>query len=172
MRGHLKTLMTAAIFLVFFALGWKIFLRADIRAFQNVKKESANYAEKQAVLKEIADLENKLRAYEPLLSKTQQADWLIEAVSRLAAEAGLSLVSATPQNFLGGDTEFPKINVSVEAGGGYHDLGRFAEKIENYRPLIKIVNLRVSRSVGQGILEALQFNLSLVAYCSTQGTVQ
>lgn len=167
-----KAVLTAAIFLVFFALGWKIFIRADIRAFGNVKTEIANYAEKQAALKEIADLENRLRSYEPLLSKTRQADWIIETVSRLAAETGLSLVSATPQNFLGENTEFQKISLSVEAGGGYHNLGRFVEKIENYRPLIKIVNLRVSRANLQGASGNLQLTLSLAAYISVQGAVR
>ena len=167
-----KILLSAAVFLVLFALGWKIFIRADIRAFGNVKKEIAGYAEKQATLKEIAGLENRLQSYEPFLSKTRQADWIIETVSRLAAEAGLNLVSATPQNFLGENTEFQKISLSVEAGGGYHSLGRFVEKIENYRPLIRIIGLRVSRPNAQDTSGNLQLTLSLAAYTSAQGAPQ
>ena len=124
-----KNVVGAVVFLVVAFLGWKFVLEPDLKSIDVAKKITSENVRKEASLQEIEAIEKKLKTFEPLLSTTRQSDWLIEAVNRMAAESGLTLLSASPQP-LPGDADFTRIALTIEAGGGYHNLGRFIEKID------------------------------------------
>ena len=165
-----KIILGTIVFLATVFLGWKFLLEPDLKSIDVAKKISSENVRKGTVLQEIAAMEKKLKTFEPLLSGAQQSDWLIEAVNRMAAESGLTLLSASPQP-PSKDADFTRIALTIEASGGYHNLGRFIEKIENYRPLIKVSNLRILRSERRDPGN-LKITLSVNSYYLPKGGAQ
>jgi len=164
-----KRALSAVLFAAAIFLGWKVLIHADVASLKKFNKEISDGRKKQAALQDITALEEDLAAFEPCLSKTGEADCLIEAVSRLAAESGLALVSVTPR-VSGEESTYLRIGLEVEASGSYHALGHFLEKIENNKPLIKVRTLRVSAPDNRAASEDLRINLWLGAYASAKGT--
>ena len=84
---------------------------------------------KTEAFQQIAGFETRLKKYDALLSRSLEVDRLMQTVNRLGAESGLSLLSATPQPVIEGpDCQIAAL--AIEAGGGFHALGKFVEKIE------------------------------------------
>ena len=140
-----KTIVACAAVSVVLFLGWKGLVQKDLQTLKSLKQAVSENTQKSAKFEDNAALKKKLNHYEAFLSKNRQVDWLIETVNRLAAESGLALLSASPQATRE-DSDYPKLVLLVEAEGGYHELGRFVEKLENNRPLVLINSLRVGPS--------------------------
>lgn len=154
-----KIAMLAAGLMVLF-VGWKFLVEKDIRTLKELKQAVSENAPKQAVVDETAFLEKKLKNQSELLCKTSQADWLIDTVNTFAADSGLTLLSVVPQAPREWDGDYAKIVLTLEAGGTYHELGHFVEKVENHKPLIKLNLLRVLRTEKSGGKD-LKFTMTL-----------
>src|SRR3989338_7937564 len=103
-----KILLAVGLFLTISFLASKILVGPDLTALKKAKMAVSQNAQKKALLEETAALENRLKALDSNLSKSSKADSLIETASRTAADTGLSLVSASPQDSRD-DADYPKI---------------------------------------------------------------
>ena len=105
--GQKKAALAAVAFLAVLFLGWKTVLQKDIQTLRKFHKEIKVDSRKRALLQENIASVDRIKVYDPFFSKTRQSDWLAEAVSRMAAESGLTVVYYTPQN-LRDDPKYPK----------------------------------------------------------------
>ena len=157
--------MAGAIFLVDAFLGWQFLLKRDLQMIRLAETRILTSQKKHAVFSEIAATENRLKKYRGLLSESSEVEWLIETVNQLVSDTGLVLISASPQPLkIGADTH--RISLSLEAGGGFHSLGKFLEKIENNAPFIKVSDLKVERGQGVAGQQGLRVTLLLNAICA------
>ena len=160
--------MAVAIFLTDAFLGWRFFLSQDLKIIRLGASRIQTSQKKKIVFSQIAATEVQLKKYDAFLSESTELEWLIEAVNRLIAGTGLVLISAAPQPLREG-MDYHRITLSVEAAGGYHNLGKFVEKIENDSPFIKIASMQVDRNQGNVGQTSLRATLILTAYYPVGG---
>ena len=163
-------LMAVGIITVGLLVGVFVVVKPELNRGERLRSEVAVGREKQLLVSDILRFHRLLRSYEPLLSKSPESDWHMEAVNRMAGEAGLILTSAAPQPVATKDV-FQKMSLQIEAIGGYHNLGRFAERLENYRPLIKIDSFKIERQRKEEDQKSLKIVLFVSSYYRTADDV-
>lgn len=157
---------TAALVVLF--VGWKLFITKDLETLGELKRTAAENAPKTALVQETEALEQKLKRYEEFLSETRQPDWLIDQVNTYAADSGLTLLSVVPQASREGEGGTARTLLALEAAGVYHQFGRFIEKLENHRPLIKILSIKIFRQ--EDTAQGQKMTMTLASFYSARKT--
>ena len=170
--GHKIVVMTAAIFLLGALAGKHFLIDPDFRTLKDLAGQVTAESHKEEALSRIVDLEKKVKDYDKYFAKADDSSWLIENVNRLAKESGVSLVSMTPQQAETGES-FGKLVLRVEARCGYHELGKFASKIESGAYFIKISEVSAQSQAGgpQGSDKKLAVTMALAAYYPRQNAL-
>lgn len=131
--------------------------------------QSQDLSEKQAKLeREIRVLNKKIERYQEGLEQRADIPKLLSELNKLADEIGVKLVSIKPGESTRvpiPDTEqyFLEIPIEIEIKSGYHQFGRFVNKIENSRWVIRIEEFSIKRASGEEWIHDIDLNLSVYA---------
>ncbi len=151
------------------ALALRLFISGDLKEIKKNKKMTAEALKRKAALLQATTAQAQMQGYQELLAVSKNPDWMMQAVHKAAAESGLSVVSLSPQNSEKID-DFEKISLLVEAEGGYDQVGKFVEHLENYEPWIFLNQLRLERLSAAGAGRRLKLSSVLAAYHEVSGT--
>lgn len=124
--------------------------------------------------KQITDLTNKLSPHNKRFSTKQQISALLESLSMMANSSGVKITAVVPHTVVsqakenttdGGYQKFP---ISIRAIGGYHQLGVFANKLENADTFMRVADIKVESS-SRSTLEH-DISIFVNTYVLTEGT--
>lgn len=113
----------------------------------DVARASATALRLPALRKDIADLEHQLVASTAVLPDEKDAQDVLRQLHELAADSSLSIASFTPKAV----TDKPQYSewpIELGLNGGYHDLGRFFDRIANLPLLISVSDLHLKAKDG------------------------
>ena len=113
------------------------------RIAQQLKE--AQQAQEQRVT--VASLLGALEQQRKHLAQRPDSDWLLHEVARLAQDAGVEVLSISPQPPLNGD-EAISLGVALQCVSSYHQLGHFLSRIEHAERFIRVDELNVTREQG------------------------
>jgi Tfp pilus assembly protein PilO len=108
----------------------------------DVARASSTALRLPALRKDIADLEHQLVASTAVLPDEKDAQDVLRQLHELASDSSLSIASFTPKAV----TDKPQYSewpIELGLNGGYHDLGRFFERVANLPLLISVSNLHL-----------------------------
>lgn len=128
-------------------MGWSFFLGGDLQQLSAARTAKKEEAEKQVVLKNIAELENKALAYRARLAKSKEVSWFVETLSRASEKAGVRIdsISSPASQGVG---RYEKISLRLNAVCGYHELGDFVGQIESDERLMKVSEMALEKKKG------------------------
>lgn len=115
----------------------------------DVARASATAKRLPALEREVSSLEHSLAATTAVLPDEKDAQDVLRQLHEMAAESSLSLASFTPKAV----TEKPQYSewpIELGLDGGYHDLGRFFDRIANLSLLVSVSNLHLKARVQPG----------------------
>lgn len=123
---------------------------ARLAAVQSDVARASATAKRLPVLeREIAGLEHSLTATTAILPDEKDAQDVLRQLHEMASESSLSLTSFTPKAV----TEKPQYSewpIELGLDGGYHDLGRFFDRVANLSLLVSVSNLHLKARVQPG----------------------
>lgn len=126
----------------------------------DVARASATALRLPALKTDIANLEHQLVASTAVLPDEKDAQDVLRQLHELANDSSMAIASFTPKAV----TDKPQYSewpIEVGLNGGYHDLGRFFERVANLPLLISVSNLHLKAKDGSGKEPG-----SLVASCT------
>jgi len=100
--------------------------------------------------KEIEDLRSNLYTYKNKFSTEQQISLLLEKISNMAKVSSVKFTSIKPYNVLSQSDEdmvssaYQKYPVSISATCGFHQLGKFLNRLENADAFMRVTDIRIS----------------------------
>ena len=125
-------------------LGLVFFLGPDLQKLSLAKAAKREDAEKQGVLRNIAQLEAERQAYRQQLAETGDVTWLVETLNQISKKTNVKIISITPlqtQQI----RQYEKVSLRLDAKCRYHELGKFVSQIESYDKLIKVSGVTARR---------------------------
>lgn len=135
LKGYKRELILSGVLifsLIFFIAQTKITSRSN----ENFRIEKAKFqeieseAENLEVLKsKYRELEKHLAELQNMLPREEKFSEFLSEIARLAEENRIKVISMRPVSKEKQDP-YQKISISVEAQGGYHNFGRFLNKLE------------------------------------------
>jgi len=115
----------------------------------DVARASSTALRLPALRKDIANLERQLVATTAVLPDEKDAQDVLRQLHELASESSLSIASFTPKT-VADKPQYSEWPIELGLNGGYHDLGRFFERIANLPLLISVSNLHLKAKEGTG----------------------
>jgi len=112
-------------------------------------RASATALRLPALKKDIASLEHQLVASTAILPDEKDAQDVLRQLHDLASDSSMTIASFTPKSV----TDKPQYSewpIAVGLNGGYHDLGRFFERVANLPLLISVSDLHLKAKEGTG----------------------
>lgn len=100
-----------------------------------------------AVQREVAALEQELLATTAVLPDEKDAQEVLRGLHLLASDANLSISSFTPKSVTD-RTQYSEWPIEVGLEGGFHDLGRFFDRVAAESRLISVSNLHLRVNPG------------------------
>ncbi len=161
---ELSTKTQIAVFALLSALtagaAWQVLIgpmRADLAtrrarladAQSDVARASSTALRLPALRKDIADLEHQLVASTAVLPDEKDAQDVLRQLHELASDSSLSIASFTPK-VVTDKPQYSEWPIELGLTGGYHDLGRFFERIANLPLLISVSDLHLKAKEGSG----------------------
>jgi type IV pilus assembly protein PilO len=114
----------------------------------DVARASSTALRLPALKKDIADLEHQLVASTAVLPDEKDAQDVLRQLHELASDSSLSIASFTPKA-VADKPQYSEWPIELGLNGGYHDLGRFFERVANLPLLISVSNLHLKAKEGQ-----------------------
>ena len=114
----------------------------------DVARASSTALRLPALKKDIADLERQLVASTAVLPDEKDAQDVLRQLHELASDSSLSIASFTPK-MVADKPQYSEWPIELGLNGGYHDLGRFFERVANLPLLISVSNLHLKAKEGQ-----------------------
>lgn len=130
-----------------FFISWKLILEKDIKEDARLSAQVDSMVKKVALQSQLTMLQSGYNKNRAMLAPSSRADWVIEAIYKAAQASGIKVNAVTPSNAPKDDV-FRESEISIEATGTYHELGRFFEALENNKPGIFIQNFRFNKTSG------------------------
>jgi type IV pilus assembly protein PilO len=112
----------------------------NVRA--DVARASATALRLPALKRDIADLEHQLVASTAVLPDEKDAQDVLRQLHELASDSSLRLASFTPKS-VSDKPQYSEWPIELGLNGGYHDLGRFFDRVANLPLLISVSNLHL-----------------------------
>jgi type IV pilus assembly protein PilO len=146
-------------------------LEATVQKNESEISKSQIMQRKLKVLKvENERLQQELKLATQRLPSPAQGDGISDAVSGAAKECGLAVKSVnTGEKKTGPDGLYVQIPISVEVNGGYHDLGKFMEKLDKMTMMMTVSELNISSGTVGGIKMNLPIKFTVLAYTAGGG---
>ncbi|MBP6716597.1 MAG: type 4a pilus biogenesis protein PilO [Acidobacteria bacterium] len=124
--------------------------RARLSALQSDVARAAATAKRLPQLEqEIATLERSLVATTAVLPDEKDAQDVLRQLHALASESELSLTSFTPKAVTE-KSQYSEWPIELGLDGGYHDLGRFFDRIASLPLLVSVSNLHLKAHAQPG----------------------
>ena len=169
-----KLLKSALLYTITIVLGvsfiaWSLFIKPVHKKLDAIEIEKKSIGLKKASIENIAAMKGRTLAYEKAVSSAQQLPWLIEESNRMAAESGLTLVSAAPAGASSDDADYKKIGLRIEARGSYHELGQFISMVENSPRFIKVGTVNVTLPTSDDDKQGLHMWITMSIYTWKEG---
>ncbi len=115
---------------------------------RNIKRRILSETESNDLFKQLSTLEKEISHYKEILSKKETSS-IINTLSSLVQEAGLSLISIKPEDEQDYDS-YIKSSISLKIfSDDYHKIGNFISKLESSSDLYKIVTLNIQSHRGR-----------------------
>jgi type IV pilus assembly protein PilO len=142
-----------------------------------VQQNESEISKSQVMQRKLAELKTanqKLQlelkaATEKLPSGSEEAS-LLDTITGLAKESGLTLKSASPSEKKPGPGNlYIQSQYTVEVVGGYHDIGRFMEKIDRMTRVLTVSNLMMSSAKLNGTKMNIPAKFTVLAFTAGGG---
>jgi type IV pilus assembly protein PilO len=123
---------------------------------QDVTRAQATAARLVLVQKEVRALEAALQATTAVIPEEKDPQDVLRAFNELASETLLELASFTPKPIVT-KAQYSEWPVQLGLEGGYHDIGRFFDRLAAMSRLISVTDLNIktkTRPNGRGTISA------------------
>jgi type IV pilus assembly protein PilO len=107
-----------------------------------VKRAQATAARLPLVEKEVRDLEASLHATTAVLPDEKDPQDVLRALHQLASESSLAIATFTPKPVVT-KAQYSEWPIELGLVGGYHDLGRFFDRVSAMARLISVSDLNI-----------------------------
>jgi type IV pilus assembly protein PilO len=146
-------------------------LEATVQKNESEISKSQIMQRKLKLLKvENARLQQELQLATQRLPSPAQGDGIPDAVSGAAKESGLVVKSVkSGGKITGPDGLYVQMPISVEVNGGFHDLGKFMEKLDKMTMMMTVSELNVSSGTVANIKMNLPIKFTVLAYTAGGG---
>jgi type IV pilus assembly protein PilO len=119
---------------------------------------------------ENVQLQQDLKVATQKLPSPAEGDTVPDSISGAAKECGLSVKSVNAGNQkTGPDGLYVETPINVEVNGGYHDLGKFMEKLDKMTMMMTVSELNISSGTVGGIKMNLPIKFTVLAYTAGGG---
>jgi len=113
-----------------------------------LKGAEADIAKIDQFKKEIEAYKGKVDSYEKTLPAEQEIPSFLENLSNMAKSSNIKIVAITPVVAAGGGGEaekgiYQEIPILINAKSGYHELGRFLNKLETSDRFMKVADIDI-----------------------------
>ena len=122
----------------------------------DVARAKATASRLPIVQREVADLEASLKATTSILPDEKDPQDVLRNLHELASESAISLANFTPKA-IATKTQYDEWPIEIGLEGGFHDLGRFFDRVANMPRLMSISELHIKTRVkpdGRGSVTA------------------
>jgi type IV pilus assembly protein PilO len=114
----------------------------------DVQRAQATAARLPALTRDIAALEQQLVATTAVLPDEKDAQDVLRQLHELASDSSLAIASFTPKP-VADKPQYSEWPIELGLNGGYHDLGRFFDRVASLPLLISVSDLHVKASDRQ-----------------------
>jgi type IV pilus assembly protein PilO len=115
----------------------------------DVARATATAARLPALQKDIANLDRQLVASTAVLPDEKDAQDVLRQLHELAGDSSLAIASFTPKT-VADKPQYSEWPIEVGLNGGYHELGRFFDRVANLPLLISVSDLHLKAKEGTG----------------------
>ncbi len=109
----------------------------DISGVDNLKKQVAQY-------------HSKIESYERMLPIEQEVPKLLEELSDMAKSSNVKIIGITSvqsKQEVDAQTQiYREIPILINAGSGYHELGKFLSRLESANRFMKVADIKIKES--------------------------
>lgn len=136
-----------------------IFLRPRIRRLRqlnpelmtlikNVRETTKDAANIDILKKRQEDLKTKVNFYTQKLPRGKEISALLESLSRVAKESQIKIIEIKPRDrdIRSKGEMYLEVPIAVKASGGYHQLGKFINKLEGGLRFIRISDIAIKEN--------------------------
>lgn len=156
-----KIIVYGVITLCLLIANYKLFFRPTVRSLIKTLPQvrelqrKVNFARNavaniQTYKKQIEELRSSLSLYKKRFSTKQEIFSLLQGLSEIAKSSGLKIIAIKPHPAVIAtqkDTKtgaYQKFPISINARCGYHQLGRFLNKLENADTFMRITDISIT----------------------------
>lgn len=132
----------------------------------DIKKAERLSAEHEALEAESKGVQDLVRIFEERLPAEEEISALVETCEQLASEVGCTVKLAGLPRI--SDQHKDTIPYQVRAGGNFHQIATFINRLEKYKRFLKVSDLKIGPQ-QEGISEA-QFTLSTYRFIESPET--
>jgi type IV pilus assembly protein PilO len=146
-------------------------LEATVQKNESEISKSQIMQRKLKVLKvENERLQQELKVATQLLPSPAEGYGIPDAISGAAKESGLAVKSVNAgDKKTGPDGLYVQVPINVEVNGGYHDLGKFMERLDRMTMMMTVSELDISSGTVGGIKMHLPIKFTVLAYTAAGG---
>ncbi len=146
-------------------------LKAEIQKNQSGISKSQLMESKLPELKaENVTLQQELKLATDKLPSPTEGAGAPDSIKKTAKDSGLTVKSVQAgASVTGPDGLYIVTPVNVQVEGGYHDLGKFMEKLDNMTRMLAVSELDISSGKVSGIRMDLPIKFTVLAYTSGGG---
>jgi len=148
--GGIGVLLVADIFFIFFPLIGKTFqLRSEIVSIKkNIAVLNQQIAMRGETQKKLEALKNDQARFQKLFPKEEEVPALLGELSTVAGKLGVDIISVRPAKTNPGAVPTPsffhEVIIEMSGRGGYHQIGRFINKLEMLDKFISIQDIEIT----------------------------
>lgn len=169
-RGRAAVLGAAAIFIAYF-VSWNAVLKPQFTVLSGIQKNRQAESQKVDLLKIIERQEAQIKERKPLFIASPEPSELVETLTRIAIDSGLTLQSVNPAQATA-EGDFRKLSVTIEARADYHAIGKFLGNLEGQKVYFQIVSLYAAPRLDGDGKDALKVTVSIGALYPARGPLK
>jgi len=123
--------------------------RIDIRTLrEELKGVNESIGKEDMLKKKIASMNQTVSSYEKKLPTEREMPTILEEIARMARDTNVKIIGISPLGFkanTGGEKmPYQEAPISITARGGYHEIGKFINKLENGSRFVSIADIMIS----------------------------
>ncbi len=133
----------------------------------NAKSAKANL---DKLRKELAEIEKKVTYYKDRLPAEKEIPSLLKGLTEMANQSRIKFITIQPQDSsiqsAGGTSQAPYIEmpITINLRCGYHDLGKFIERIENSNRFMKVTDLTINASPSDPLIHDVRLIVNIFVF--------
>lgn len=143
------TLVALGVFVGSCLLGWPLIIGRSLDKIKALKADEVNLRSQKVVADRLQALQSQINQNKDFFSEEGAETVIIQKMSQLAQQAGMLVLSATPQAKNENDL-VRRDSFQLELRGSYHQLGKFISLLESQKPGIKVSDVRIDKNQNTG----------------------